>query len=413
MRVLITGAAGFVGSPTLTKLLNRDDVEYVVAIDPSSAPIDYTGDIWITTNLNEVNNIWWDTMVTTYNIDTILYLESIENSNICVPNNYETGVFQQADFFFVNFLQNRSVNNTILDVMYLSTDKVYYDDSFPNEIHAVTIQTEFDTPLPATFLPEDRQYFYSYAATKATTESRLKAALNINLRIIRPFAVTGPGRHHRCPLINQVQRAIDGQEILLYEAGSQGVAFSHVDDLASLINSMNLFDPGVRETLTTDIINSCRVQNYVSVAQLTDKIMNKTGSTSNIIQSSQLNTFSEVMQTPQIRNLVRVEIPQIPIEILLDEVITSLGYAVVYAPLVIDINAIVVDTTSIQFSGTAEPGGAMTTYFGNGENINNNIDNSGNFNIDYTFEYPIDIYPIEIKVTSEDNVQYASMIIQG
>jgi len=412
MRVLITGAGGYVGSPTLTKLLANPEIEYIVAIDRVEvSPPTIAVDQWISIDLDKVDSAWWSSIVELNNIDTIYYLDTYENSNLAVLTDIQINQYQQSDFFFVEFLQNRVIldNIDIINILYLSTDKVYYDDEFPNELHTLTIQTTVDFSEPSTFPREDRQYFYSYAAAKATTEIKLHAVSNVNLRIIRPFAVTGPGRHKDCPLINQVQLAIDNIDMDLFDEGLQGVAFTHVTDLVNLIVSNSLFDEDVLKTLTSKVINASRVQNYVNVRQLTDKILNKTESSSTIGLASGLNTFSEIMFTPQIRNQVRIEEPQITIEMILDEIIDSLGYSNAYEPLMVQPPVLIVD--EIELIGTAEPESVLTFFFGNGEKANIDVDINGNYNYKYKFKYAIDVYPIEVRASSRNYVQYSSAII--
>ncbi len=395
MRVILTGTTGYVGAEALTALQTRSDIDFILEVDVTT----------ITTSDQ------WGALIKSNNIDTIYYIESIENDNICVPTDIDINRYQQQDFLFVEFLQKRDINvEPELNVMYLSTDRVYYDDSFPNELHSLTIQTQVSDSQPVPFVREDRQYFYSYAATKAMSEIKIHAIYGVNLKIIRPFAITGPGRHYDCPVVELVRKAMNNEDIELFEDGSRGVAFTHVTDLGELIADDSMFNEEVAKSLTSGVINTCRVQNYLSVYQLALKIVNKTESSSVITLDSGLDKFSEIMSTPQIRNMVRIYEPSITIEMILDDIIYYLDPTNKFQPLVV--SSTVVANQEVNIVGTVEPQSAMTIFFGNGERTNVDVDTTGVFDINYTFEYPVDVYPIEIRVT-KDNVQYDTVVVSA
>ncbi len=430
-RILITGAAGYIGSPVLDQMLNHlnaSDLEYILAIDRVGVPASFSGipnAEWLSVNLDEVDASWWETTVNDKAINTIYYLESIENINLCSTNNLVNETLQLSDFYFASFLENRTTTpaDPILKVVYISTDRIYYEDDFPNEIHDITLrsagsQSEL-TVSDSNFSKEKRGYFYSYVAAKALTEIKLQqlttletdAKAAIDLRIIRPFAITGPTRNQECPIATTIKIAQTNQDIPLYETGSQGVAFTHVNDLVTLLVHENLFDPDVKLELTSSIINFCRVQNYLSVRQLSEKIINKTESSSKLVENIPVNIFSEIQSTPQIRNLVRIYQPVIPIEIILEESIYELDPVTHYADFIV--NDPVTTDVGITITGSAEPDSSIVIWFGNGEVVNGPVDSSGNFDIQYTFEYPIDIYPIELNVTTKEYIQYATKIIKN
>ncbi len=410
-RILITGAGGYIGGPVLEQFVNQlnvggFDIEYIVAVDrtevtPNPDVITSLNAKWISINLDEVNTAWWESTIVDNNITSIYYLESIENSNLCSVDNLFINRMELSDFYFIDFLEKRIKIGTDIKLLYISTDKIYYLDTFPNEIHDIVLKTS----------KKEQQYFYNYVAIKALTETKLKYIDDVDSRIIRPFSITGPGRNEECPLSKYINRALINQDIQVYESGQQGVAFTHVNDLVTMLIHPNLFDSDVKQDLTTNVINFCRVQNYLSVRQLTEKIINKTEATSKITEDNPVNEFVEVQHTPQIRNMVRVYQPTIPIEILLDDMIYELNPINHYVDLVVfSVNLDEIMGT-IRLVGSAEPDSAITVLFGNGEAVSDDVTNNGNFDINYTFEYPIDVYPIEIKVTTNDYIQYASEVI--
>ena len=107
-----------------------------------------------------------------------------------------------------------------------------------------------------------------------------------------------------------VQDILVRRDVELFEDGSYGVAISHVDDLVEFMASPKLFDPVVKEKLTSNIINFSRVWNYLTVTQLAKKISNKMNIPVNIVYDSGYNTFASVMQTPQIRNMLQIMKPR-------------------------------------------------------------------------------------------------------
>ncbi len=414
MRILITGAGGYIGSPVVEQFISQlkvedFDVEYVIAVDrveiPPNADVTLEPNAeWISANLDEVDESWWADIVSSNSIDTIYYLETFENLNLCGAPTEIKNIFELSDFHFTGFLEGRDIiNPSKIKVLYLSTDKIYYQDDFPNELHNIELQSVAGST-------DNNTDFYSYVATKALTEIKLQLTQNVDLRILRPFSITGPARNYGCPITNSIQKAFLGDDIQLYKRGVQGVAYTHINDLVTFLIHPNLFNPDIKLELTTNIINFCRVQNYLSVRQLTEKIVNKTESTTTITNDNPINIYNEVQDTPQIRNMVKIYQPTIPIEIILDDMINDIDPINHYKPLVV-MDVIINETAgSIQIIGSAEPSGVITAWFGNGEVTTVDLDENGDFHIDYTFEFAIDIYPIELKVAAE-GIQYASHVI--
>jgi nucleoside-diphosphate-sugar epimerase len=411
MRVLVTGAGGFIGSNLVRELINNPNFEFILGVDRMGVPsipelVQSQKGEWLSINLDEVDEDWWATTVSMRNLDAVFYIESLENLNMYQADFATINMFEKSDMIFTSWLYGRPLVSTAVDlkVVYLSTDKVYYGDTFPNEYHKVSINT-FDEPT----LNE------TYAGAKALTESKLAQCPKLDLRIVRSFSIAGPGQTTDAPIPQIIQKALNNEDIIIYNNGIEGVAFTHVKDLTRFLQNANLFDPEVKASLQSNLINFCRVQNYVSVRQLAEKIINKTGSSSKIV-STMLETddlFTEVQKTPQIRNLAKITQPIIPIEILLDEMIYELNPINSYAELVVtDIN-FDNDQGSVEIIGTVEPESTLTIWFGNGEMVIGSADTTGNFNISHTFEFAIDIYPIEIKATTKDSIQYTSKIIEA
>jgi nucleoside-diphosphate-sugar epimerase len=390
--------------------VNNPDFEYILGVDRlgvSSVPelVQAQNGEWLQVNLDEVDEDWWATTMSTRNLDAIFYLETIENINMYEIDFSTLNQLEKSDRIFTSWLYGRPLvpSTTDLKVIYLSTDKVYYGDAFPNEFHKVSLNT-FNKPI----LNE------TYAGLKAMTESKLTQCPKLDLRLIRPFSIVGPGQTADAPIPQLIEKALNNEDIVIYNDGSEGVTFTHVKDLVRFLQDANLFDPSIKADMHTNIINFCRVQNYVSVRQLIEKIINKTESTSEIIPSvsESDDIFTNVQKTPQIRNLAKITELLIPIEIILDEMIYEINPINSYADLIVTSINFDLNQGSIEIIGTAEPESTLAIWFGNGETEIDTVDINGNFNTGHTFEYAIDIYPIEIKVTTKDSIQYTSKVIE-
>ncbi len=251
---------------------------------------------------------------------------------------------------------------------------------------------------------------------KVLAETRLNIIQNIDIRIIRPFAITGPGRLED-PVSKIILDVFLDKDINVFEDGSQGVAFTHVNDLVKFLTNVDLFNQEIKKTLTSNIINFCRVRNYVNTKQLVELILNKikghAESQSKVIfdQGEKIdNIFREIQQTPQIRNMVKFMEPTIPLDIILEEMIKVINPVNNYVDLVIN-DVIFDDLKKIIIVGTAEPLSSITAWFGNGEIAEQTTDSNGDFQMEHEFEYAVDIYPIELKVISKESIQYMTVVI--
>ncbi len=422
MKVLITGAAGYISSGIIKELINNPDVEAIVALDRVGVELPQdllNGKLtYQEVNLEKVDENWWGNIVATNEIDTIYYMDCIENINTYSTTVALNTILLKSDLWFINFLENRdNITDLPLKIIYMSTDKIYYNDTFPNENHNIVL-TETGNICCNDFYRNETRYFYSYVVGKVLAETRLNIIQNIDIRIIRPFAITGPGRLED-PISKIILDVFLDKDINVFEDGSQGVAFTHVNDLVKFLTNVDLFNPEIKKTLTSNIINFCRVRNYVNTKQLVELILNKikghAESQSKVIfdQGEKIdNIFREIQQTPQIRNMVKFMEPTIPLDIILEEMIKVINPVNNYVDLVIN-DVIFDDLKKIIIVGTAEPLSSITAWFGNGEIAEQTTDSNGDFQMEHEFEYAVDIYPIELKVISKESIQYMTVVIAG
>ncbi len=378
VRAIVTGAAGFIGSNLIEYISNLTEVEYLVSVEREDVTPEWTDTperVWVSKNLDEAGADWWNDLVTENDINTIYYMESIEDNN---NPNIDTSLldrWRNSDSHFISFLES-FLDLPSLNIVYISTDQVYKYDSFPNEIHPIMLQTsEFSLEV-------------EYALNKVQTELRLKRLPDITLRIIRPFALTGPEQEVGFPLPALVQRI--QQELPqdlehglpVFEDGSRGITFTHINDLVEFLGWLSetsgIFSQEVTDTLIDNTINFCRVQNYLPEIYLIEKIIEKTESLVRVTTSLSADHFPGIQKTPQIKNLNLVFQPSTPIEMILEDLIFELNPVPKYAPIVV-LDITWDGNTIPTISGTAEPFAMIGVSFGDGTGVTTDTDAGGNW----------------------------------
>ncbi len=409
MKILVTGAAGFIGKRLTEYLFTIPEVEFLIGIDDENTPPDFTNgpnQIWIQKNLNEVDTTWWQNVIEANNIDRIYWLESLENSNIFEPDSVFLNKLMLSEMNFCDYLKQR-VNPIQLQVVFTSTDKVYKSDKFPSELADLLLTQS-----------EKSDIFNRYALIKLMTETRILEADSdgvIDSRLLRPFALTGPDQNLEYPLPKMIKRIHDelpddlDNGIPIFEDGTRGLVFTHVDDYVSFIISDNIFNQEIKNKLLSKIINFCRVWNYLSEIQLIEKIINKTESLVGPQPETTVDNFESIMATPQIRNMQLIGIPTIPIEIIIEEIFYEIDPQNSYAPLTINDISWSVDYIPT-ISGTAEPLATVSVRFGDGTSIAGDVDSLGNWSVtkDEFLTFDDTWY---VSATTQHDTQYQTLKI--
>jgi len=399
-RILVTGAGGIVGLRVAKQIIENlgNDTEFLLAVDRDDKSPWFGNENdreWLSANLDEVNDSWWKTIVQNYEINTIYYLETIENINQHEPSDETLERFGASDLKFINYLKSvGSIDE--LKVVYLSTDKMYAGDEFPNELNPmVIIQPEGN---PESFTP-----LLNYATQKISSELSLLDIPNISLRIIRPFSIVSYEQSSDWPLTKTIIDAITGGDLKIYKDGRRGLAFTHVNDLATFIN-MDLFSTISR------IINFCAVQNYLPEEFLIQKIKDKTQSSSSVIFTTDI-TFPYIMKTPQIRNMAKIYRPVVPIEMILEEIINAINPDPldVYQPL--EVTGVEYVTNNIlQISGTSEPLSTVSIALGTGEHLVSNVLENGSWSVQTEDGIYYEEPTTGVAYASKDGNQYMTVI---
>jgi len=405
MRVFITGAGGVIGKRMITKLLDMfgNEVEFLIAQDREDVhPLfqDLTDRVWIRKNLEDAEVDDWNDWIIDNNIDTIFYIECLENLNTFYSTTDINTRLAASDNVFMEFLTSIYTIEDKIKVCYLSTDKVYRHDEFPTETHSLIIQQ------PQGLLEDQDLELLSYVNSKISTETRLLAVDHIEKRIIRPFGIVAPEQETDFPLTSVILKAMYDVDLEIYQKGDQGLAFTHVQDLADFLLSPRLFDPNIRLVLSSDIINFSRVWNYLSEYLLFKKLREKLDSKSMFIPETEINYFNDIMRTPQIRNGIKIYIPRITIEEIIEEIAETRNIENTYQPLVVQ-QVYYTSGPILHINGTAEPFSMITVYLGTGESLSTDANENGIWEV--VTEEPYNStggYDAEIRATSQEGIQY-------
>jgi len=412
MKVLIVGAAGFIGAKLTEYVLNSPDYDYIVAVDREDIAPGFTDTSerkWLQKNTDEANRTWWLNTIESNSIEQVFWLDTLENINIFIPTEDYLRQLTLSEMYFNEYLEQR-VNAIQLKVVFLSTDKLYKLDYYPWESENIH--------LPSV---DKMEAFDRYSLLKVSTESKLLTTGKnggINPRIIRPFALSGAGQSLEYPLPKMIKRFLDESSedlqngISYSETEHRGLTFTHIDDLIDFMVCENLFDNLVEQALVTKVLNFCRVWNYLTEIQLLEKIKNKTESVLGLVGAVDTINFPGIQYTPGIQNMKIVTKNNIPtrnIEMLLEDIIYHYEPQNAYAPLTVD--SISWDPASIPtISGTVEPLASVGIYFGDGTESTVDSDANGLWSITKDTDLTFDSTWYIFATTATDN-QYQTLSI--
>jgi nucleoside-diphosphate-sugar epimerase len=411
MRVLVIAAAGCIGSRLIQKFINMpvDNIEYMVAIDnPDISPLfnDTPYRKWLKKELELMSPEDWRDIIQNYNITRIYYVDSRENSNEFIPTSTSNLRYKKTNNSFLEYISTLYISGiTPLELVYISSDELYRNDAFPDENHPivfnpVTVETTQDIKL-----------LEEYALIKFEAEIKLNSIENLNLRIIRPFGIVAPENGDDFPFCYTINKVIRNQDLDIFMEGSQGLTFTHINDLTETITSSRLFDPTIGGELTSTIINFARVQNYISQYLLLDKMRKKMESSSVLIPSTYNNYFKDIMKPPQIRNLFKIHIPKITLDEIIEEFIVVREPSITHDPLIVE-HVGYINGPRLKISGLAEPGSSIVVYLDTGETLNADVEGNGTWSVKTDETYVVDEdLQAEVRNISLDGVHFDTEII--
>lgn len=231
MNVLITGAAGFIGSHLVKYMLNKNDVKSVIAIDHMSyaaniknlkCPLRNNKFNFYETDISHHKNI--QSILCKHNISHIINLaaeshvdNSIEFPDIFFQNNVmKTYEFVKTCYnYWTNILQD----NDDFRFIHISTDEVYGDLDY-NDITSFTERSTYAPNSP-------------YSASKACSDHILRC---FNKTYKFPVITThcsnnfGTNQHHEKLIPKVIYKALQGEDIPIYGTGKNIRDWIFVED---------------------------------------------------------------------------------------------------------------------------------------------------------------------------------------
>ena len=225
MRILITGAAGFIGSEFLNQIVRNSDYEVTVVdsltyagrlqnIEGVRNEIDFhRKDI---RDRDEIENLFIKS-----NFEKVIHFaaESHVDNSISNPS-----IFLETNIFGTQNLLEMSIKYKVSEFLHVSTDEVYgsLSEGFASEENAFN---------PAS----------AYSASKAAAEHFVNAArhtFNLNTKIVRCSNNYGPRQYPEKLIPFFVGRLIEGKNVPIYGTGENIREWLHVSDCASAIISV-------------------------------------------------------------------------------------------------------------------------------------------------------------------------------
>lgn len=222
MKVLITGAAGFIGSEFLDQLANNEGYEITV-IDS----LTYAGRLKNIEKLMQKiefhcidvrNRQELQELFQKSSFDKVIHFaaESHVDNSISNPS-----VFLETNIFGTQNLLELSTNFKVSEFLHISTDEVYgsLSEGFAKED---------DIFNPASV----------YSASKAAAEHFVNAAkhtFGLNTKIVRCSNNYGPRQYPEKLIPSFISKLIDGKNVPIYGSGQNIREWLHVSDCASAI----------------------------------------------------------------------------------------------------------------------------------------------------------------------------------
>lgn len=409
MRVLVTGAGGPIGKRVIQTFMDNisSDLEFILAVDSELTQPWFIPDdkkIWVSKDLNTIDDDWWETTVNSNQIDKIIYLESSENYNMYNLDNTSMDILNDSDNGFVSYLKSIVIlpESSKVQVIYMSTDRVYSKDEYPDEMDEII--------LPVFNADQSNNTYQSnrYALIKLGYELEMQVLDTISLRIIRPFSIVSSEQGTDFPLSYIVLSAIRETDLYTYLNGDRGLTFTYSSDLANFLTK-DIFDESLSSTLSSNIINFSRTRNYLPEEYLIEKIKNKISSNSIINYGTDVDNFEFVQRTPRTENSDIFYNPQVTIESIIEELLHDVDPVDKYAP--VEITSSTYDINKIlTITGTSEPFATISIQLGSGDTLVADADLNGYWVT--TSEEAIDYNEImdgHAYGTTPEKVQYSTV----
>jgi nucleoside-diphosphate-sugar epimerase len=245
MKILLTGATGFLGYRTLEKLIDIDSVDEIIATGRTlkeshkvnHSKVNYKlGDLNMPQFINKLMN----------GVDCVIHVAALSS-----PWG-KREAFVAANVTTQKNLIQAAKKNSIWRYIYISTPSMYFElnDKF---------NIKESDPLP-------RKYINAYAETKRLAEIELENA-GIPYVILRPRALTGRGDTVIMP---RLIRAYDEGRLKLIGDGENMADLTSVANVADAIVLALSTEKGINQTY--NISNGAPVKLWDSIATVLDKL---------------------------------------------------------------------------------------------------------------------------------------------
>lgn len=263
MKILITGAAGNVGSALTERLVQEGYT--VVAVDnlitgslnklPSVASNRCT---FIKADVNEYKDI--SEIMLAYRFDYVFHYAAL----VGVQRTLQNPLLVLKDIDGLRYMLELCKNTAVKRIFFSSSSEVYGEPvEFP--------QNEHTTPLNSK-LP--------YAIVKNVGEAFLKAyhqEFGLNYSIFRFFNTYGPRQSEDFVITRFIKQALEGRDITIYGQGTQTRTFCYIDD------NIDVTVRCLRGNICVNDVMNIGSDKEISVLTLAKKVIELTGSSSKIV----------------------------------------------------------------------------------------------------------------------------------
>ncbi len=220
-RILVTGAAGFVGAHLVKALIQADERHDILATDVEPVPDWFAADVGsqLTYRRGDLTDQSFLDDLQLSSFDRIYHLAAIVGVSDYLEN--------PLDIVSVNIIATKHILERVQDApvrfVFLSTSEVYGKnpdvpwDEGANRIHG-----------PPTI---DR---WNYSTGKSACEHMIhglaRASDSFTATVIRPFNLYGPGQRPNFAASAFVHEVVNDNPPLVYDGGTQTRCFTYIDD---------------------------------------------------------------------------------------------------------------------------------------------------------------------------------------
>lgn len=283
MNVLITGAAGFIGSRLCEKLLEHSHIK-IVAVDnlstghPQKLPLAHPNLHFIKADVNNRTEI--AEIMMSWRFDYVFHYAAV----VGVKRTLEHPLLVLKDIEGIKNILELSKNTGVKRVFYSSSSEIYGEPvEFP--------QNEDTTPLNSR-LP--------YAIVKNVGEAFLRSyhkEYNLNYTIFRFFNTYGAKQSQHFVISRFIKQALTNQDITIYGDGLQTRTFCYIDD-----NVDATIEAFLHNKFVNDIVNIGN-DKETQIIELASLIVQLTGSRSKIVHLPPLKEGDMRGRRPDIQKM--------------------------------------------------------------------------------------------------------------